>query len=139
MGSCSGSNRLECSLPTDLGSGVAGPHGLYQRGNREKGRRPHHLKERNTRLRSIYEMKEALRGKLLIVDAAKRPEMLIRLTLLFGASGNFRGTADDFTRVMQELCGEFGISDEELDEAMNQSELLGEAWRETRDAPKAWH
>ena len=90
-------------------------------------------------MRSIYEMKEALRGKLLIVDAAKRPEMLIRLTLLFGASGNFRGTADDFTRVMQELCGEFGISDEELDEAMNQSEVLGEAWRETRDAPKAWH
>ena len=134
-----GSDMLECSLPIDLAGGLASPHRLYQRGNRQKGPRPHHLKGRNTRLRSIYDMKEALRGKLLIADATKRPEMLIRLTLLFGASGNFRGTADDFTRVMQELCGEFGISDEELDEAINQSELLGEAWRETRDAPKAWH
>ena len=84
-------------------------------------------------------MKEALRARLLIADAAKRPKMLIRLTLLFGASGNFRGTADDFTRVMQELCGEFGISDEEVDEAMNQSELLGEAWQESGDALKARH
>ena len=109
---------------TDLGSGLASPHRLYQRGNRQKGRRDRHLKGRNTRLRSIYEMKEALRDKLLIADAAKRPEMLIRLTLLFGASGNFRGTADDFTRVMEELCGEFGISDEEVDEAMNQSNCL---------------
>jgi hypothetical protein len=84
-------------------------------------------------------MKEALRAKLLIADATKRPEMLIRLTLLFGASGNFRGTADDFTRVMVELCGEFGISDEEVDEAMHQSELFGEAWRKSSDTLKVRH
>jgi MoxR-like ATPase len=84
-------------------------------------------------VKSIYEMKEALRDRLLLADAHKRPEMLIRLTLLWAASANFRGTADDFTRVMEDLRQEFEIPESEIHDAVMASDLMGDAWKEAGD------
>jgi hypothetical protein len=84
-------------------------------------------------MKSIYEMKEALRDRLLLVQAQKRPEMLIRLTLLWAASANFRGTADDFTRVMEDLRQEFAIPESEIQDAVVASDLMGDTWNEAGD------
>lgn len=88
--------------------------------------------------KTIQDMKNELRTTLLTADPSKRAEMLVRLCLLWGASEQYSVTADDLARVMHGLCLEFGISDEEIHEAMNQSELLGD-WRERGDALKARH
>jgi hypothetical protein len=84
-------------------------------------------------MKSIYEMKEALRDRLLLAEAQKRPEMLIRLTLLWAASANFRGTADDFTRVMEDLRQEFEIPESEIQDAVMTSDLMGDPWKEAGD------
>jgi hypothetical protein len=84
-------------------------------------------------MKSIYEMKEALRDRLLLAKAQKRPEMLIRLTLLWAASANFRGTADDFTRVMEDLRQEFAIPESEIQDAVMASDLMGDTWNEAGD------
>jgi hypothetical protein len=84
-------------------------------------------------MKSIYEMKEALRDRLLLAEAQKRPEMLIRLTLLWAASANFRGTADDFTRVMEDLRQEFAIPESEIQDAVMMSDLMGDTWNEAGD------
>jgi hypothetical protein len=84
-------------------------------------------------MKSIYEMKEALRDRLLLAEAQKRPEMLIRLTLLWAASANFRGTADDFTRVMEDLRQEFAIPESEIQDAVMVSDLMGDTWNEAGD------
>jgi hypothetical protein len=84
-------------------------------------------------MKSIYEMKEALRDRLLSAEAQKRPEMLIRLTLLWAASANFRGTADDFTRVMEDLRQEFAIPESEIQDAVMASDLMGDTWKEAGD------
>lgn len=84
-------------------------------------------------MKSIYEMKEALRDRLLLAEAQKRPEMLIRLTLLWAASANFRGTADDFTRVMEDLRQEFAIPESEIQDAVMASDLMGDTWNEAGD------
>jgi hypothetical protein len=70
---------------------------------------------------------------LLLVDAHKRPEMLIRLTLLWGAFANFRGTADDFTRVMEEIRQEFDIDETDIHDAVMASDLMGDAWKQAGD------
>jgi hypothetical protein len=84
-------------------------------------------------MKSIYEMKEALLDRLLSAEAQKRPEMLIRLTLLWAASANFRGTADDFTRVMEDLRQEFAIPESEIQDAVMASDLMGDTWKEAGD------
>jgi hypothetical protein len=84
-------------------------------------------------MKSIYDMKEALRDRLLLAETHKRPEMLIRLTLLWAASANFRGTADDFTRVMEDLRQEFEIPESEIHDAITKSDLTSDIWKETGD------
>jgi Domain of unknown function (DUF4145) len=87
--------------------------------------------------KTIEDMRNEVRAALLTADASVRAEMLVRLCLLWCASGKYSVTADDLARVIKELCIEFGIPDEEVHEAMN--ELLGEARREGGDAPKTLH
>jgi hypothetical protein len=52
-------------------------------------------------------MSQTLRAKLLKLDPDTRAEALVRLCLLWGASGKYSGTADDFTRVMESLQDDF--------------------------------
>jgi hypothetical protein len=89
--------------------------------------------------KTIRDMKHELRATLLIADPSKRAEMLVRLCLLCGASEQYSATANDLARVMQALCLEFGISDEEIHDAMNESEFLGEVWQEVGDGMKILH
>lgn len=89
--------------------------------------------------KTIRDMKNELRAALLNADSSERPEALVRLCLSYGVSGKYSVTADDLARVMREFCIEFAIPDEEVHEAMNESEFLGEAWREGGDARKTRH
>jgi hypothetical protein len=85
-------------------------------------------------MKTIQDMYDELRAKLLKLDPDKRAEALVRSCLLWGASGKYSGTVDDFTRVMESLQDDFGISADELHDAMDTSALLGEAWREAGNA-----
>jgi hypothetical protein len=89
--------------------------------------------------RTIRDMKNELRTALLNADSSERPEALVRLCLLWGVSKKYSVTANDLARVMQALCLEFGISDEEVHDAMESSESLSEAWGEGGDALKTRH
>jgi hypothetical protein len=55
--------------------------------------------------------------------------MLIRLVLMYGLSGQFEGTPEDFTCVMEDLAREFSISEDDIETAIKGSELLGELWK----------
>jgi hypothetical protein len=85
-------------------------------------------------MKTIQDMHDELRAKLLKLDPDQRAEALVRICLLWGASGKYSGTADDFTRVMESLRDDFGISADELHDAMDTTELLGEAWQEAGNA-----
>jgi hypothetical protein len=89
--------------------------------------------------KTIRDMKNELRAALLNADSSERPEALVRLCLVYGVSGKYSVTADDLARVMRVLCLEFGISDEEIHDAMDQSELPGEVWHEGGDVLKTRH
>jgi hypothetical protein len=89
--------------------------------------------------KTIRDMKNELRATLLNADSSVRAEMLVRLCLLWGASEKYSVKADDLARVMQALCLEFAIPDEEIHDAMESSEFPGDAWRESGDALKTRH
>jgi hypothetical protein len=85
-------------------------------------------------MKTIQDMHDELRAKLLKLDPDKRAEALVCSCLLWSASGKYSGTADDFTRVMESLQDDFGISADELHDAIDTSAPLGEAWREAGNA-----
>ena len=71
---------------------------------------------------------------VLIADEDKRTENLMRLSFIWGRSGTFSETPEDFACVTEDLRREFAISEDGIRDAMKQSELLNEAWREAADA-----
>jgi hypothetical protein len=75
---------------------------------------------------TIQYLKAKLRQMLLTADPHERPEMLIRLTLLWGAY--FEQIAHQMTAVMEELREEFGISESAVADAIKTSPLLREIW-----------
>jgi hypothetical protein len=85
-------------------------------------------------MKTIQDMKHELRAKLLITDENKRAETLMRLSLIWGLSGTFSATPEEVTRVMEELRGEFAISQHAIDDAMQGGELLGEVWQKVAKA-----
>jgi len=67
---------------------------------------------------------------VLIAHEDKRTENLMRLSFIWGRSGTFSETPEDFACVTEDLRREFAISEDAIRDAMKQSELLNEAWRE---------
>jgi hypothetical protein len=67
---------------------------------------------------------------VLIADDDKRTENLMRLSFIWGRSGTFSETPQDFARVTEDLRREFAISEDGIRDAMKRSELLNEARRE---------
>jgi hypothetical protein len=63
---------------------------------------------------------------LLKADPDARPEMLIRLALLWGAA--FDEDMDRMAHIVDELLTKFDISDTSVIEAIGKSPLLREEW-----------
>jgi hypothetical protein len=71
-------------------------------------------------------LKARLRDMLLKADPDAQPEVLIRLTLLWGAY--YDRSATEVTALMEELRKEFNISQSAIREAVAASPLLSEVW-----------
>jgi hypothetical protein len=75
---------------------------------------------------AIQALRAQLRERLSIATPERRPEKLIRLSILWGAGSN--ATADEVTGVMMELREEFDISEAAIHQAIEDSQLLSEVW-----------